>query len=68
MGRATGDAHGLFPTQDRDRSDPPYRKTGGLGSKRSRYLRWPRLHLVLAVQNGFRWVIPALLLPSQSCI
>ena len=30
MGRATGDAHGPFPTQDRDRSAPPNRKTGGV--------------------------------------
>ena len=40
---------------------------GGVGSKRSRYLASVVVH-ELAVQDGFSWVIPALLLPSQSCI
>ena len=30
MGRAIGDAHVSFHSQDRDRSAPPYRKTGGV--------------------------------------
>ena len=66
MGRATGDAHGPFPTQDRDRSAPPSGKPVGFGSKRSRYLNWPHHVNVLAVQNGFSQVIPALPPPSQS--
>ena len=40
-------------------------KPVGFGSKRSRYLNWPHLVNVLAVQNGFSQAIPALLpLPS----
>ena len=43
-------------------------KPVGFGSKRSRYLSWPHLVNVLAVQNGFCRVIPALPPLSQSCM
>ena len=68
MGRGTAHAHVTFHSQDRDRSAPPSGKPVGFGSKKSRYLNWPHHVNVLAVQNGFRRVIPALPPPSQPCI